>query len=89
MAFVGGGRRATQAGKLTPADATALARRLGLGEPAYQVRSMEDLPEVAHLVHWALAAGLLEARATRIVAGVGADVLHRDPLAACSRWRSR
>lgn len=83
VAFVGDGRRATQAGKLTPADAIALARRLGAGEPdADGVRSMDDLPEVAHAFHWAIAAELLAARRTRIVPGPRAGELERDPLAA-------
>lgn len=81
LAFVGGGRRSTQAGKLTPAEAVALARQLGMPE-VDDVRSMEDLPEVAHVVHWALAAGMLSARATRIVPGPRSGDLERDPLAA-------
>lgn len=83
IAFVGDGRRATQAGKLTPADAIALASALGAPRPAgVQVRSMEDLPDVAHLLHWAVAAQLLIVRGARIVPGPWADDLQRDPLSA-------
>lgn len=83
VAFVADGRRATQAAKLTPSDAVALGRRLGMREPkAADVRSMEDLPEVAHLVHWARAADLLAARGTKIVSAPRAGDLSRDPLDA-------
>jgi hypothetical protein len=82
IVFVGDGRRATQAGKLTPADAVALAEQLGVREPEFQIRSMDDLPEVAHLFHWAIAAELLTARATKIVPGCRAGELERDPLSA-------
>jgi hypothetical protein len=83
LAFVGEGRRATQAGKLTPADALALASALGAHPPAgVDVRSMEDLPAVAHLFHWAVAADLLTVRGTRILPGDWAEELARDPLSA-------
>jgi hypothetical protein len=86
VAFVAIGRRATQAGKLTPSDAVALARQLGVREPQFgEVRSMEDLPEVAHVVRWALAAQLLTRRATSIVPGPWSADLERDPLAAWFR----
>jgi len=81
LAFVGEGRRATQAGKLTPADAIALASALGApGLAGVEVRSMEDLPEVAHLFHWAVAAELLVVRGARVVPGPWAADLLRDPL---------
>ena len=83
LAFVGKGRRATQAGKLTPTDAIALASSLGAPALAgVEVRSMEDLPDVAHLFHWAVAADLLTVRGTRILAGDWAEELRRDPLSA-------
>jgi hypothetical protein len=43
---------------------------------------MDDLPDVAHLFRWAIAAELLTARATRIVPGPRARDLERDPLSA-------
>lgn len=81
LAFVGEGRRATQAGKLTPTDAAQLAGLLGVtGLAVLDVRSMEDLPEVPHLFHWAVAAELLTVRSTRILPGDRAEELQRDPL---------
>jgi hypothetical protein len=83
LAFVGDGRRATQAGKLTPTDAIAVASALGASAPAgVEVRSMEDLPGVAHLFHWAVAAEVLSVRGTRIMPGPWAEDLQRDPLSA-------
>ena len=78
VAFVGTGRRATQAGKLTPTDAAQLAGLLGV--TGLEVRSMEDLPEVPRLFHWAVAAELLTVRGTRILPGDWAEDLRRDPL---------
>ena len=43
---------------------------------------MDDLLDVAHLFRWAIAAELLAARGTKIVAGPCAGDLERDPLAA-------
>ena len=83
LALVGEGRRGTQAGKLTPTDAIALASALGAsGLASVEVRSMEDLPGVAHLFHWAVAAELLIVRGARIVPGNWAADLQRDPLSA-------
>lgn len=83
VAFVGSGRPATQAGNLKPPDAVALAKRLGTHDDVSGVvRSMDDLPEAAHVFRWALAAELLAARGTKIVAGPWAQDLERDPLAA-------
>jgi hypothetical protein len=83
LAFVGEGRRATQAGKLTPTDAIELASSLGgPGLARVEVRSIEDLPDVAHLFHWAVAADLLTVRGARILPGHWAEDLQRDPLSA-------
>ncbi|MGO9955917.1 MAG: hypothetical protein ACLP50_08025 [Solirubrobacteraceae bacterium] len=66
VAFVGEGRPATQAGNLKAPDAVALARLLRAGADVPDVvRSMDDLPDVAHVVRWAIASELLTARATR------------------------
>jgi hypothetical protein len=43
---------------------------------------MEDLPDVAYLFHWAVAADLLTVRGTRILPGDWAEELGRDPLSA-------
>ncbi|MGO9976905.1 MAG: hypothetical protein ACLP01_29725 [Solirubrobacteraceae bacterium] len=86
VAFVGAGRVATQAGKLKPADAVAVARRLSTSDKMLGcARSMADLPEVAHVFQWATAAGFLTRRGTRIVAGPCARELEHDPLAAWTR----
>jgi hypothetical protein len=86
VAFVGSGRSATQAGNLKSPDAVALAERLGTRDDVSGVvRSMDDLPEAAHVFRWALAAELLAARGTKIVAGPWAQDLERDPLAAWFR----
>ena len=83
VAFVDDGRPATQAGNLKAADAVALARLLRAGADVPDtVRSMDDLPDVAHVVRWAIAAELLTARATKIVAGPRARDLEHDPLSA-------
>ena len=82
LGFVGEGRRATQAGKLTPGDAIELAGLLGVTlSERLEVRSMEDLPAVPRLFHWAVAAELLAVRRKRIVPGEWAEDLQRDPLA--------
>jgi hypothetical protein len=82
LGFVGGGRRATQSGKLTPFDALELAALLGVsGAEEGEVRSMEDLPDVAELFDWAVASELLVTRGTRVLPGLRAEDLSRDPLA--------
>jgi hypothetical protein len=43
---------------------------------------MEDLPDVAHVFHWAVAADLLTVRGARILPGHWAEDLQRDPLSA-------
>ncbi len=83
VAFVGKGRPSTQAGNLKGPDAVALSRRLGTGEEVpEELRSMEDIPETAHVFRWAAATGFLARRGTRIVAGPVAADLEHDPLAA-------
>src|SRR3954452_7999215 len=83
VAFVGSGRPATQAGNLKAADAVAAAIRLRTRDDVSgAARSIDDLPEVAHAFRWAIAAELLAARATKIVAGPRAQDLERDPLSA-------
>lgn len=83
LEFVGRGRPATQAGNLKPRDAVALARRLGVrGDAPDEVRSLDDLPEVAHVFRWAMAADLLAWRGSKIVAGPHAGDVEHDPIAA-------
>ena len=83
VSFVGAGRPATPAGNLRAADAAALARRLGTGEEIPEpVRSLDDLPDTAHAFGWAVATGLLDHRASKVVAGPRARDLEGDPLSA-------
>jgi len=83
LGFVGRGRRATHAGKLTPSDAVEVAALLGVpGVEEGEVRSIEDLPDVAQLFDWAVAAELLATSRTRVLPGLRAEDLSRDPLAA-------
>jgi hypothetical protein len=56
VAFVGDRRPATQTGNLKAPDAVAVARLLGARDDAQRVRSMDDLPDVAHVFRWAIAA---------------------------------
>ena len=82
VAFVGRGRPATQAGNLKPVDAVTLAKRLARGHVPDEVRSIEDLPDVARAFHWAAAAEFLAWRGSKIVAGPSARDLEHDPLSA-------
>src|SRR4051794_38761517 len=83
VAFVGNGRPATQAGNLRAADAVAAAMRLGTrDEVSGAARSMDELPELAHAFRWAIAAELLAARATKIVAGARAPGFGGGPPSA-------
>jgi hypothetical protein len=81
VAWVGAGRPATQAGNLRPAVAVAAAAELGLDDAgSVEVRSIDDLPRLAHVFHWAVAAGFLAIRATKVVAGRRAADLEGDPV---------
>jgi hypothetical protein len=83
VAFVGPGRPGTQSGNLKPTQAMAAVAALGLGDAsAGEIRSMDDLPELAHVFHWAAAAGFVAKRGTKVVAGPRALDLERDPLSA-------
>jgi hypothetical protein len=80
LVFVGEGHRATQAGKLTPTDAIALASSVGApGLAGVEVRSMEDLPDVANLFHWAVAADLLTVRGARSLPAAGLRICSAIP----------
>ena len=83
VACVGDRRPATQAGNLTAPDAVAVARLLRAGADVPDVvSSMDDLPDVAHVVRWAIASELLTVGATKIVAVPRARDLEHDPLSA-------
>ena len=73
--WVGAGRKLTQTGRLTMADARQLVSLLGTGDeidPAigakvYRTRSSEELRGLTVVVHWAKAAGLLRVVHGRLV----------------------
>jgi hypothetical protein len=86
VAFVGARRRVTTAGNLTPADARALADALGgRCSTDAEVRSMDHLPDVAHVYHWAVAARILTVRRTIVRPGPVAGDLERNPVVAWMR----
>lgn len=81
--FVGTGRTATAGGNLTGSDAAGLAASLGLDRGSAPAgTALAGLPETAHLFRWALAAGFIERRGTKLVAGPMADALDEDPVTA-------
>lgn len=83
VAFVGAGCPGTQSGNLKPTHVAAAAAALGFGDArSGEIRSMNDLPELAHVFHWAAAAGFVAQRGTKVVAGPRAPDLAHDPLAA-------
>ncbi len=92
LGFVGSGRRATHAGKLTPSDAVEVEVAALLGVPGAEegeVRSMEDLPDAAQLLDWAVAAELLATSRTRVLPGLRAEDLSRTRSRRGSRPRRR
>ncbi len=83
LAFVGKGRPATQAGNLKLADARELVAVLGTRDTVDgEVRSMGDLPDVAHALRWAVSAELLAVRGQRLLPGPLGEALETDPLTA-------
>jgi hypothetical protein len=66
-AFFGNGRKLTQTGRPTLADAKALVARLGtedhvdetIGDRTFKTRSAAALPELAFMIRWAVSAGAL------------------------------
>lgn len=83
VVFVGAGRPGTQSGNLKPAELAAAAAALGQGAgPSGEIRTMDDLPELAHVFRWAAAAGFVVKRGAKIVAGPRAPDLEDDPVAA-------
>jgi hypothetical protein len=73
--WVGAGRKLTQTGRLTVADARGLVALLDtgdetdrtIGDKVYRLRSSEDLPTLTLTVQWARAAGLLRIVNGRLV----------------------
>jgi hypothetical protein len=73
--WIGAGRRLTQTGRLTLADARALVPLLGtgdridpvIGERVFRTKSSQELPRLNLLVEWAKAAGLIRAVSGKLV----------------------
>jgi hypothetical protein len=73
--WVGTGRKLTQTGRLTMADARQLVSLLGtgdeidpaIGDKVYRTRSSEELRGLTIVVHWAKAAGLVRVVHGRLV----------------------
>ena len=84
--FVGDGRKLTQTGNLTLADARALVDLLGtgdamdqrIGDHTYRTRSSAELPRLRQVFAWARKAGVVRVARGRVVAtkrglAIGAD----------------
>ena len=83
VAFVATGRPGTQTGNLKPTEVAAAAAALGLSDAlSGKLRSMDDMPQLAHVFHWAVAAGFVAKRGTKVVAGPHAPDLEHDPVSA-------
>ncbi len=85
---VGDGRKLTQTGRLTLADAKDLVVRLGtgdtiderIGEHIFTTRSSVELPVLDHTFRWARAAGFVKVRHRRVSATRRGAALGTDPL---------
>jgi hypothetical protein len=75
VGWVGGGRKLTQTGRITLADARELVALLGtgdeidpsIGERVFRTTSSEELPELTMVVEWAKAARLVRVNHGRLV----------------------
>lgn len=91
VAFYGEGRRLTQTGQPTLADARSLVAVLGTqdllerraGDRTYKVRSAAELAELAFTIRWALAAGALRKEHGKLRATTTWGKLDGTPL---QRW---
>lgn len=91
--FVGAGRKLTQRGNLTLADARAVVERLGaseemdptFGSRTFATRSAAELPTLALVFRWARAAGFVKVRHGRVSATRRGVALGARPL---DDWRS-
>lgn len=87
--YVGAGRKLTQKGNLTLADAKALVDLLGtgdrvdgqIGERVFRTRSSAELPRLRHLFVWAKKAGVLRVVHGKVVATKASARIERDPRA--------
>ncbi|HVW34027.1 MAG TPA: hypothetical protein VHL53_15940, partial [Acidimicrobiia bacterium] len=85
--YVGSGRKLTQKGNLTLADARALVELLEtgdrvdeqIGDRTFRTRSSADLPRLRHLFVWAKKAGVLRVVHGKVVATKGSAKIDTDP----------
>ena len=90
--FYGDGRKLTQTGNPTLADARELVGLLGtndvldprFGDKTFRTRSADDLPELAFTIRWAIAAGALRKQHGRLRATASWRKLANDP---ARRWQ--
>lgn len=89
--FYGGGRKLTQTGQPTLADAKELVTLLGtrdridatIGDRTFKTQSAAQLPELGFTIRWALTAGALRKEHGKLRATVAWTNLARKPL---DRW---
>ncbi len=89
--YYGTGRKLTQTGQPTLADARDLVAALGtsdrfdakIGDRTFRTRSAAELPELAFMLRWAVAAGVLRKEHGRLRATVAWHKLEAKPL---GRW---
>jgi len=89
--FFGEGRKLTQTGQPTLADARALVAQLGtrdrldetLGDRTFKTRSAAELPELGFMIRWATAAGALRKQHGKLRATAAWGKLDGKPL---QRW---
>ena len=87
--YVGSGRKLTQKGNLTVADARALVDLLGtgdridgqIGDRTFRTRSSTELPQLRHLFVWARKAGVLRVVHGKAVATKASARIDADPMA--------
>lgn len=85
--FVGGGRKLTQTGNLTLADARVLVDLLGtgdgmdaqIGDRTYKTRSSADLPRLRQVFAWARKAGVVRVAHGRVLATKRGLAIAADP----------
>lgn len=86
-AFVGTGRKLTQTGRLTLADARALVEELGtgdvvdevIGDQTYKLKSSDDLTGLRQIFAWARKAGVVRVAHGRVIATKRGLAIARDP----------
>lgn len=85
--FAAEGRKLTQTGNLTLADARVLVERLGtgdvmdpqIGQRTFKTRSSAELPRLRHVFAWARKAGVVRIVRGRVVATKAGLAISRDP----------